>query len=122
MMIRDLKPEIFRYPYVAVFMPVIIPFSYYLIYQTSLIRDTIIHAVSVMIVLVVFIISVGYRKNKKQFISIITGSILLVSAISVSYFVDEEQYTHFLWYLITSAGIVVTVYGFIFTFNNNLDV
>jgi len=121
MMIRKLKPEIFRYPYVTVFMPVVIPFSYYLIYQTSLMKDTIVHSVSAMIVLVSLIITIGYKKRKKPLISMIAGSLLLAASLSVSFFLDEDQYIHLLWYLITSVGIAVTSYGFIFTFNRYID-
>ena len=121
MMIRKLKPEIFRYPYAMVFMPVVIPFSYYLIYQTSLMKDTILHSVSAMILLVLLVISTGYRKNKKPFISVIAGTVLLAGSLSVSFFLDEDQYIHLLWYLITSAGIAITTYGFIFTFNQKID-
>lgn len=121
MMIRELKPEIFRYPYVIVFMPAVIPFSYYLIYQTSLMKDTIVHSVSAMIVLVLLVISTGYRKNKKPFISMIAGTVLLAGSLSVSFLLDEDQFIHLLWYIITSAGIAVTAYGFIFTFNRQID-
>jgi len=121
MMIRKLKPEIFRYPYITVFMPVVIPFSYYLIYQTSLMKDTIVHSVSAMIVLVSLIITIGYKKRKKPLISMIAGSLLLAASLSVSFFLDEDQYIHLLWYLITSVGIAVTSYGFIFTFNRYID-
>jgi len=121
MMIRKLKPEIFRYPYVTVFMPVVIPFSYYLIYQTSLMKETIVHSVSAMIILVSLIIGIGYKKDKKPFISILIGTLLLTASTSVSFFLDENQYINLLWYLITSIGIISTSYGFIFTFNRQID-
>ena len=122
MMIRELKPEIFRYPYITVFMPAIIPFSYYLIYETSLMKDTIVHSVSVMIVLVTLILSFGYRKHQKPFISILVGALLLITSILVSSIFNEEQYIDILWYLATSIGIAATAYGFTYTFNNNIDI
>ena len=122
MMIRELKPEVFRYPYFIVLMPLIIPVSYYLIYQTSLMRDIIIHSVSGMIVLVSLILSVSYRSSKKPLISIGLGSFLLLTSILLLILLEEDQYFHLLWYLTTSTGIAVTAYGFINTFNENIDI
>lgn len=119
MMIRQLKPDIFRYPYLAVFMPLAIPFSYYITYQISLMRDTILHSVSGMTVLVILIISVGYRDRLKPFLSILAGSFLLAISITGSFFLDEDQYNELLWYAISSIGIAFSAYGFIFTFNQN---
>jgi len=122
MIIRELKPAVFRYPYAAVFMPLIIPVSYYFIYQTSLMRETIIHSVTGMIILISLFLNIGYRTGKKSLISIITGATLLAASISVSVFLDDDQYIHLLWYLVTSVGIAVTAYGFVYTFNKNIDI
>lgn len=122
MIIRGLKPEIFRYPYITVFMPLVIPVSYYLIYQTSLIRDTMLHSVLGTIVLVTMIITISYKNKVKPFISTIVGGILLATSIAVNVFLETDQYIHFVWYLITSVGIALVSYGFIFTFNRNIDV
>ncbi len=121
MMIRHLKPGIFRYPYITVFMPVVIPFSYYLTYQTSLMKDTILHSVSAMIVVVSLILSLGYKDEIKPFLSIIAGTVLLSVSISGSFFLDEDQYVQLLWYFITSVGITISTYGFVFTFNRNIE-
>lgn len=122
MIIRELKPEIFRYPYLAVFMPVVIPVSYYLIYQTSMIRVTIVHSVLVLIILVTLIISIGYRTNIKQLLAVISGGLLLGLSVIVSFFFDEQQYISLLWYLITGIGIILTSYGFLITFNRKIEV
>lgn len=120
MIIRKLKPTVFRYPYAAVFMPLIIPFSYYLIYQTSLMRETIIHSVSGMIILVVLFLSTGYKTEKITLISTVAGAVLLTSSIAALVFLDDDQYIHTFWYLITSTGVAVGAYGFVSTFNNKI--
>ncbi len=117
MMIREMKPSVFRYPYVAVFMPLIIPVSYYLVYQASLMKGAIIYSVSGMIVMVSLFLSVSYSSNKKLMILNIAGAALLAVSISISALIDEDQYIYRYWYLVTSIGLAVTAYGFVFTFN-----
>lgn len=117
MMIREMKPSVFRYPYVAVFMPLIIPVSYYLVYQASLMKGAIIYSVSGMIVMVSLFLSVSYSSNKKLMILNIAGAVLLAVSISISALIDEDQYIYRYWYLVTSIGLAVTAYGFVFTFN-----
>lgn len=122
MLIRELKPAVFRYPYFAVFMPLIMPVSYYLIYQTSMMREIIVHSISGMIVMISLLLSISYRTDSKSLISAISGSLLLTASILVSFILDDDKYIHLIWYVVSGTGLSVAAYGFVNTFNNNVDI
>lgn len=83
-------------------------------------RETIIHSVSGMIILVVLFLSTGYKTEKITLISTVAGAVLLTSSIAALVFLDDDQYIHTFWYLITSTGVAVGAYGFVSTFNNKI--
>lgn len=79
MMIRRLKSELFQYPYFMVYTPLIVPFTYFLIYDVEILRDILLTGIGIVPMLVAILLIDSYKKE----VRVRTYSIILVGILSL---------------------------------------
>lgn len=119
MLIRELKPHMFRYPYLVVFIPILVPVSYLLVYQTNVIRYTILYSVTGIIIFVNLLFIIVYRNKITSAFTGIVGIILLSGALFYTIFLEYFIFYEFLFLSVISMGMIATVYSVSEALRNN---
>lgn len=118
MFIRNLKSELFQYPYYMVFTPLILPISYILIYDVVILRDILLTSIGIVPMLVVVILIDHYKKEARTG----TSSLALMGILSLvllnrNLAVFQVQLPD-LELIIIGAGGLALLYLFLKTFEN----
>lgn len=111
--VRSLRPAIFRYPYFLVYSPLLVPLFYILIIDTYLIKTIILMTTQGIAMLVYLLLltedhAIAHKK-RFGFISVI---MILMSYLSYWFLLDIHPLIETFWQLSLSAGIVITIYTF----------
>lgn len=119
MLIRELKPHLFRYPYFTVFIPIIIPFTYIFVYDIPVIRNTILYSIAIIAITVQLLLVIGYRGVYSAFSKGVVGSIFLFLGYMYMMFSETFIYYEFIWHIIVSIGVFLSINSITDTFNQN---
>lgn len=111
--VRSLRPAIFRYPYFLVYSPLIIPLFFLMIIDTDLIKRIIFMTTQGISILVYLLL---LTENKavahKTSFGLIAVFLLSVSYISYWIFIDLHTIIHTISQILLSLGIVISIYSF----------
>lgn len=111
--IRRRKPQIFRYPYFIVFIPMLLPVAQYIVMDTEIMREVILMSLHGVSILVFTILSIGYVNHLNNKLITILGILLLLWGFSF-YWILQNYYIVYSWAwgLTNSLGMVACVYSF----------
>lgn len=114
MLIRNLKPEFFRYPYPTVFVPFMLPVAYLTVLGSSIMQSLIFFSMQAVTVLVFIILSIGYWKRMKLKPKLPLAAIILLTLAFIVHWALEDLHNifQFIWQLFLSLGMIFSVYTF----------
>lgn len=112
--VRIMRPGVFRYPYFLVFTPMLIPVSFILIIDTYMIRDIVFIATQGIAITAYLMLMLEKEElslaNKKS----VTGIILLLLAYATYWFIQNYiPLNSILWESMTAAGTVLIIQSFV---------
>ncbi len=111
--VRGLRPAIFRYPYFLVYSPLLVPLFFFLIIDTYLIK-TIIFMSTQGIALLVYLLLLTEENavaHKSEF-GIISALVIIASYVSYWFLIDFHPFMEMIWQLLLSGGILVSIVTF----------
>jgi hypothetical protein len=113
-LIRIMKPDFFRYPYLIVFMPLILPVAYLMVLNSSIMQSLIFFSMHVATIAVFIILSIGYRERLKYYPKLPAASVILLCVAFISYWILEELHSFFQIFgaISLSAGMIFGIYTF----------
>lgn len=118
LIIRYLRPEIFRYPYVLAFAPLLIPVAQLLVIDTHLIKDIIVMSTQGVAIFVFVLLMMSNKLDLSARFSIIVSAILLIITFILVWFLSNNFVIEdYLWQILLSAGMILGVY----TFTRNIE-
>lgn len=112
-LVRLFRPSIFRYPYLLVYTPLLIPFSFIMIIDTYLIKDIIFMATQGIAMVVYLFLMMDDHEVKLGHKSAIVGLILIFVAYLLYWFVQNMiPVNQSIWEVLLAVGVVVLVHSF----------
>lgn len=108
--VRSLRPVIFRYPYFLVYSPLLVPIFFYLIIDTDMIKTIIFMSIQGIAMLVYLLLLT--EKNgvaHKNSYGLMSVCFISISYISYWYLIDIHEIFEILWELTLSVGILISI-------------
>tara|TARA_R100001143_G_scaffold63591_1_gene73010 strand:- start:31987 stop:32592 length:606 start_codon:yes stop_codon:yes gene_type:complete len=111
--VRSLRPAIFRYPYFLVFTPLLVPLFFFLIIDTYLIK-TIIFMSTQGIALLVYLLLLTEENSvtHKNIYGLVSIVLVFASYVTNWFLLDLHLVMIVLWQILLSTGILVAIYSF----------
>lgn len=111
--VRSLRPAIFRYPYFLVYSPLIVPFFFLLIIDTDLIKMIIFITTQGIAIFVYLLLLTEERAVAHRLkYGLIAAFMILISYICFWLLIDIHPYVEIIWQLLLSLGIVISIHSF----------
>jgi len=109
--VRNLRPAIFRYPYFLVYSPLLIPLFFFLIIDTYLIKTIIIMTTQFIAIFVYLLLIFDENAlTHKRSIGIISSVLIILSYCSYWFLIELIPFSDIIWQITLSAGIVTAIY------------
>lgn len=108
MLVRNLRPVLFQYPYFLTFSPFLITVAFILVAGSNLISDIMFMSVQAVLIISCLFIILGAESDKKVILKSIVSTLFLSLAFILFWFLDSFiLYTEFLWQFFAGIGIVM---------------
>lgn len=117
--IRYLKPEFARYPYLLLFLPIVIPSLYPLISGNVSIIQLVVQLLQIAAILSLFFILLSHIEDKRTILLTALSLILFTAAGLLYWFGESIQVGFWLWQTLTAIGIGLISYSFTNFYNFN---
>lgn len=112
--VRIMRPGVFRYPYFLVFTPLLIPVSFILIINTYMIRDIVFMTTQGIALVAYFLLMLEKEELSLLTKKSVTGIILLLLAYTTYWFIQNYiPLNSILWESMTAAGTVLIIQSFV---------
>lgn len=112
-LIRSLRPVLFRYPYGIVYAPLVLVVSYMIVLDIEIMKHVFLMSAQGVGIFVFMILSFGYCRKLAGRYYLYFTYFLLISAFITGWFLgDISLVPESLWYYLLSPGMVLAVYGF----------
>ncbi len=119
--VRSLRPAIFRYPYFLVYSPLIVPFFFLLVMDTDLIKTIIFMTTQGIAILVyLLLLTEKYAVVHKTRYGLIAVLMITLSYVSYWFFIDLHPFIEIASQIFLSMGIVISIYSFTKTSDSEL--
>ena len=111
--VRSLRPAIFRYPYLLVYSPLMIPFFFLLIIDTDLIKNIIFMTTQGIAILVyLLLLTENQAVAHKTKFGLIAVLMILISYVCYWFLLDLHSYIGTISKILLSLGILLSIYSF----------
>lgn len=108
MLVRNLRPVLFQYPYILTFSPFLITATFALVAGSNLISNIMFMCVQAVLIISCLMIILGADSDKRIILKSIIATVLLSLSFILYWFLDNLiLYTDFLWQLSAGIGIVM---------------
>ncbi len=113
MIVRLMRPIVYRYPYIVVFMPFLIPVSYLLVIDVPAMKQIIMMTSQGVAMVVALMLSVSYWDQLKKGLIFTTGFIALILGYLIYWiFLDYGIAFGSIWQLLFAVGMICIIYSF----------
>lgn len=111
--VRSLRPAIFRYPYFLVYTPLLVPLFFFLIIDTYLIKTIIFMSTQgiAMLVYLLLLTEENAVAHKKKY-GVISVLMILASYVTYWFLLDLHPFMEIFWQLLLSIGILGAILTF----------
>ena len=111
--VRSLRPAIFRYPYFLVYSPILIPIFFFLVIDIYLIKTIIFMSTQAIAWLVyLLLLTEENAVAHKTSFGLVSALLIFISYISYWYLIDLHYLFEIVWQIAMSAGILLSIYSF----------
>lgn len=111
--VRSLRPAIFRYPYFLVYSPLLVPLFFFLIIDTNLIKVIIFMSTQAIAMLVyLLLLTENNAVSHQTKYGLFSALMLLISYVSYWFFSETHQIIENIWQISLSVGILISIYSF----------
>jgi len=122
MLIRNLKPIVFQYPYPVVFLPLLLPVSFLFVTDTIIVEQIILASIQAVVIVVLFLLTSGYIHYLEKKAGMYSGLLLLIASFVLYWMVKEIiNVPTYLWKLFLSIGMVLIIYSLSGLINNKIN-
>lgn len=111
--VRSLRPAIFRYPYFLVYSPLLVPLFFFLIIDTYLIKTIIFMSTQAIAMLVYLLLLTENNAVAHRTKTGLVSALMLLSAYIAYWFIsDLHHFIEIFWQFALSVGILISIYSF----------
>lgn len=111
--VRSLRPAIFRYPYFLVYSPLLVPIFFLLVIDTYLIKTIIFMSTQAIAWLVyLLLLTEENAVAHKTSFGLISALMIFLSYLSYWFFIDLHYSFEIVWQIAISIGILLSIYTF----------